>query len=219
MQKSFGAGLCALALSILAAGCAGGDNTNSGNANMSNTSNMTSEATNMSPNSTMTGGGMSSTAGDSEISMSEAGGVRTQTRTFRNNRVERVVVTTDASGKRTARVYSRGEVRELPESKIEQALSATGEAIADSAGFVADKAEDVGRPVADKAEDVGGAVVDKSKDVGRVVADKSEDVGRGVADKAEDVGRPVVKGAKKVGGKTVSGAKKVGGAIKDAVTP
>ncbi|HYP01482.1 MAG TPA: hypothetical protein VER76_14930 [Pyrinomonadaceae bacterium] len=177
---------------------------------------MSAGATNMSP---ATGGGA---AADGEIVTTEADGVRTQTRTFRNNsRVERVVVTTDTrTGKRTARVYTSGnQVRELPEGKIDQALTATGEAVADAAGFVGDKAEDVGRPVADKAEDVGRGVADKAEDVGRPVADKAEDVGRGVADKAEDVGRPVVKGAKKVGEKTADGAKKVGGAIKDAVKP
>ncbi|HYG10443.1 MAG TPA: hypothetical protein VD835_10885 [Pyrinomonadaceae bacterium] len=148
---------------------------------------------------------------DGEIVTTEADGVRTQTRTFSNNpRVQRVVVTTDTrTGKRTARVYTTGgQVRDLPENEVDRALTATGEAVADAAGVVADKAEDVGREAADKAEDVG-----------REAADKAEDVGRGAADKAEDVGRPVVKGAKKVGEKTVDGAKKVGGAVKDAVTP
>jgi hypothetical protein len=164
----------------------------------------------------MTGGA------DGEIVTTEADGMRTQTRTFRNNpRVERVVVTTDTrSGKRTARVYtSGGQMRDLPEGRVDEALTATGDAVADAAGFVADKAGDVGRSAADKAEDVGRPVADKAEDIGRGVADKAEDVGRGAADKAEDVGRPVVKGAKKAGEKTVSGAKKVGGAIKDAVTP
>jgi hypothetical protein len=192
-------------------------NTNAANAN-------TTAATGTMP---MTGGA------DGEVVTTETDGVRTQTRTFKNNpRVERVVVTTDTrSGKRTARVYTTGgQVRELPESEVDRALTATGDAVADAAGAVADKAkdvgrgvadkaEDVGRPVADKAEDVGRGVADKAEDVGRGAADKAEDVGRGAADKAEDVGRPVVKGAKKVGQKTVSGAKKVGGAVKDAVTP
>jgi hypothetical protein len=164
----------------------------------------------------MTGGA------EGEVGSTEADGMRTQTRTFRNNpRVERVVVTTDTrTGKRTARVYtSGGQVRDLPESKVDEALTATGDAVADAAGFVAEKGAQVGRGVADKAEDVGRPVADKAEDIGRGVADKAEDVGRGAADKAEDVGRPVVKGAKKVGEKTVSGAKKVGGAVKDAVTP
>jgi hypothetical protein len=212
--KRFTTGLCALALSIFAAGCAGGDNHNAGNSNAAN-SNMTSDATNMSSPTTTTG------AADGEVVTTEVNGVKTQTRTFRNNpRVQRVVVTTDASGKRTARVYSStGDVREVPESKIDQALTATGDAVADAAGVVGDKAEDVGRPVADKAEDVGRGVADKAEDVGRGAADKAEDVGRGAADKAEDVGRGAARGAKKAGEKTVEGAKKVGGAIKDAVKP
>jgi hypothetical protein len=169
-----------------------------------------------------TGAAPMSGGADGEIVTTETDGVRTQTRTFRNNpRVERVVVTTDTrTGKRTARVYtSGGRVRDLPESEVDRALTATGDAVADAAGAVADKAEDVGRGAADKAEDVGRGAADKAEDVGRGVADKAEDVGRGAADKAEDVGRAGAKGAKKVGEKTVSGAKKVGGAIKDAVTP
>jgi hypothetical protein len=181
-------------------------NTNAANAN-------TTAVTQTTP---MTGGA------DAQIVTTEAEGVRTQTRTFSNNpRVERVVVTTDTrTGKRTARVYTTGgQVRDLPENRVDEALTATGEAVADAAGFVADKGAAAGRAVADKAEDVGRPVADKAEDVGRGVADKAEDVGRGAADKAEDVGRPVVKGAKKVGEKTVSGAKKVGGAVKDAITP
>jgi hypothetical protein len=212
VRKSFAASLCAMALSVGVAGCAGGDSANTTN---TANANMTSGATNMPATTTNTPAAgmtaatpMDATAG-AEIVTTEENGVRTQTRTFSNGRVERVVVTTNTkTNKRTAKVYSGGQVRDLPESKIDQALSATGDAIADSAGFVADKAGDVARPVGDKAADVG-----------RGVADKAEDVGRGVADKAEDVGRPVVKGAKKVGEKTVSGAKKVGGAVKDAVTP
>jgi hypothetical protein len=208
--KRFTASLCVLALSILAAGCAGGsDNANVVNANAANAN--TTAAT------------MPMTSGaEGEVVTTETDGIRTQTRSFRNNnRVEKVVVTTDTrTGKRTARVYTTGgEVRDLPESKVDQALTASGEAVADAAGFVADKAEDVGRGVADKAEDVARPVADKAADVGRGVADKAEDVGRGAADKAEDVGRAGARGAKKVGEKTVSGAKKVGGAVKDAVTP
>lgn len=200
MGKRLTVSLCALALTILAAGCGGSDNTNAGNMNATNA------------NSTAATETMPMTSGaDGEIVTTEADGVRTQTRTFSNNpRVQRVVVTTDTrTGKRTARVYTTGgQVRDLPESEVDRALTATGEAVADAAGAVADKAEDVGRPVADKAEDIG-----------REAADKAEDVGRGAADKAEDVGRPVVRGAKKVGEKTVDGAKKVGDAVKDAVKP
>jgi hypothetical protein len=214
MGKRFTVSLCAFALSILVAGCGGSDNTNMGNANAANA------------NTTATTGTMPTTTAGSaegEVVTTEADGVRTQTRTFRNNNrgVERVVVTTDTrTGKRTARVYTTGgEMRDLPEGRIDQALTATGDAIADAAGFVGDKAADAGRGVADKAEDVGRPVADKAEDVGRGVADKAEDVGRGAADKAEDVGRAGARGAKKVGEKTVDGAKKVGGAIKDAVKP
>lgn len=211
MGKRFTVSLCALALSILVAGCGGSDNTNAGNVNATNAN--STAAADVTP---MTGGA------EGEIVTTETDGVRTQTRTFRNNnRVEKVVVTTDTrTGKRTARVYTTGgKVRDLPEGKVDQALTATGDAVADAAGFVADKGEDVGRGVADKAEDVGRPVADKAEDVGRGVADKAEDIGRGAADKAEDVGRAGARGAKKVGEKTVSGAKKVGGAVKDAVTP
>ncbi|MDQ1523773.1 MAG: hypothetical protein QOE47_1697 [Pyrinomonadaceae bacterium] len=213
MGKRFSVSLCALALSILAGGCAASDNANMGNSNAAN-SNVSANVSAAAETTPMTGGA------DAEIVTTEANGVRTQTRTFSNNpRVQKIVVTTDTkTGKRTARVYTTGgQVRDLPESKVDQALTATGAAVADAAGFVADKGEDIGRGVADKAEDVGRPVADKAEDVGRGVADKAEDVGRGVADKAEDVGRPVAKGAKKVGEKTVDGAKKVGGAIKDAV--
>jgi hypothetical protein len=127
----------------------------------------------------------------------DASGVKTEARVFRNNpRVSRVVVTTQPSGQRTVRVYSAtGEEKVV--DNIENALEATGEAVAQAAGWTADKAEDAGREVADKAEDVGTEV----------------------ADKAEDVGDQTVKGAKTVGKKTASGGKKAGKAIKDAVDP
>ncbi|HEX9918003.1 MAG TPA: hypothetical protein VGA87_02485, partial [Pyrinomonadaceae bacterium] len=157
------------------------------NANMGNINATNANATAATETTPMTGGGE-----QVEVVTTEVEGVRTQTRTFRNNpRVERVVVTTDTrTGKRTARVYtSGGQVRDLPEGKVDQALTATGDAVADAAGFVGDKAADVGRGAADKAEDVGRGVADKAEDVGRGAADKAEDVGRGAADKAEDVGR------------------------------
>src|SRR5215216_5675568 len=72
---------------------------------------------------------------NSEITTSVAtDGTRTETRTFRNNpRVSKVVVTTTPDGKRTVRVTSaKGEERTV--DKIENALEATGDAIADGAG-------------------------------------------------------------------------------------
>jgi hypothetical protein len=179
---------CALALAALSA-CAGSDN-----ANMTNTNGSNMNAANINTTSS------TMTSDDSQIARTEENGVVTETRTFRSGRVEKVVVTT-RSGKRTARVYARdtGEIRELPEGKVESALTATGDAIATSAGFVADKAEDVGRPVVEGAKAAGGAVADKAEDVGRGAADRSKKVGSVVADKAEDIGKGTANRAKKVG--------------------
>jgi len=130
---------------------------------------------------------------NSEITTTiDANGVKTETRTFRDNsRVSKVVVTT-RNGQRTARVYSRsGEDKEI--NDVGDALEATGDELADGAGWVADKAEDVGQETADKAEDVG----------------------QETAGAAKKVGEKTVEGVKKVG----EGAKKTGKAIKDAVTP
>lgn len=220
MRRNLLIGLCAVSLAATAA-CGGADNTNTANANMNANmanANMTSSA----------GSEAMNTPDNSEISRAEENGVVTETRTFKSGNVQKVVVTT-RGGKRTARVYARsGEIRDLPEGKVESALTATGDAISSAAGFVADKAGDVGRPVYEG----GKTVVEKTaegaktgaektaagaKKVGGAVADKSADIGRGVADTAGDVGSATVNGAKKVGRKTASGAKKVGGAIKDAI--
>lgn len=135
------------------------------------------------------------TAADgSEITTTtDANGMKTETRVFKNNpRVSRVVVTTNRDGRRTVRAYSpRGEEKEV--NDVGDALEVTGDKIADAAGWVADKGEDVLDETGDKLEDVGDKTVDGAKAVGR--------------------------GAKTVGKKTAQGAKKVGGAIKDAVTP
>jgi hypothetical protein len=127
-----------------------------------------------------------------------ADGTRTETRTFRNNpRVSKVTVITDRSGRRTVRATSpSGEERVV--EKVENALEATGDAIADGAGFVADKGEDVAGEAADKAEDVG----DKAVDTGKAVGEKT-------VDGAKTVGSKTVKGAKKVGEKTGDAVKKV----------
>ncbi len=130
---------------------------------------------------------------NSEITTTtDANGVKTETRVFRNNpRVSRVVVTT-RSGNRTVRAYSpTGEEKEV--NDVGDALEATGEKIAQAANFVADKVEDVPGAAKKGAEEV--------------------------ADKAEDVAGKTAKGAKTVGKKTVEGAKKAGSKIKDAVTP
>jgi hypothetical protein len=205
MRRILTAGLCALALSLVAA-CGGASdmNTNAGSANANSTNAMSAA-----------GAPSSSAADASEINRSESNGVVTETRSFRSGPVEKVVVTT-RDGKRTARVYSRetGEIRDLPEGKIDMALSATGDALNSAAGF----ASEVGREAADKLEDAAG----KTKSAAVEVGDKAEDAGdkaksgaREVGDKAEDVGDKAKSGGRKV----VSGAKKAGGAIKKAVTP
>jgi hypothetical protein len=133
-----------------------------------------------------------------ETSISPSG-VKTETRTFKNHRrVSRVVVTTNPSGKKTARVYSNsGEARELPENKVGEALTATGNALADAAGWVGDKSEDAFDATKKGTEKAVDKTVDVSKDVGEKTANVS----------------------KKVGEKTAEGAKKTGKAIKNAVTP
>jgi hypothetical protein len=125
----------------------------------------------------------------------DANGVKTETRVFHNNpRVAKVVVTT-RDGKRTTTVYApSGESKDLGD-KAEDALSATGSAVASAAGWTADKAEDVGSKVGDKAEDV---------------ADKTKEG-------ATKVGSKTVQGAKTVTKKTVEGAKKTGEAIKKVI--
>lgn len=146
------------------------------------------------------------------VTTTDSTGTRTETRTFRDNgRVARVVVTT-RDGRRTVKVYSKtGEERDVPEA-VGDALSVTGDKIADAAGWVADNAVDKTKAgvneIADKAEDVGG----KAKSVGK-------EVGKEVADKAEDVGDKTASTAKTVGSKTVSGAKKTGRTIKRVINP
>ena len=88
---------------------------------------------------------------NSEIATSvDASGTRTETRTFRDNpRVQKVVVTTPRNGARTVKVTSRsGEERVV--DTTENVLEATGEKVADAAGFVAEKGKDVGSEVGTK---------------------------------------------------------------------
>lgn len=168
---------------------------------------------------------------NSEITTAvDASGTRTETRTFRNNpNISKVVVTT-RDGRRTVRAYSpRGEEREV--NTEENVLEATGDAVAKSAGFIADKGEDlagetqaVGEEVADKAEDVGDKAknvgekaVDKSKEVGEKTVDASKNVGEKAVDVTKKAGEKGVDGAKKVGEKTVEGAKKAGSAVKKVI--
>jgi hypothetical protein len=146
---------------------------------------------------------------NSEITTStDANGVRTETRTFKNNpRISRVVVTT-RDGRRTVRAYSpSGEEREV--TTDENVLEATGDKVAAAAGFVADKSKDAVGEAADKAEDVGDKTASGAKKVGSEVADKAEDVGDKTASGAKKVGEKTVEGAKNVGSETKKAVKKV----------
>lgn len=145
---------------------------------------------------------------NSEVSTSvDANGVKTETRTFRNNpRVSKVVVTT-RNGVKTGKVISpSGEERELKPNEVERALDATGEKVADAAGFVVEGAKPAVTEVGDKAEDVKDKTVSGAKKVGSEVGDK-----------AEDVKDQTVSGAKTVGSKTVQGTKKAASETKKAV--
>jgi hypothetical protein len=204
LNKIF-AGVCVLALAGVAAGCGDSANNATSNANLANA------------NTVAANSNVAVVSDESELKTETAGGVTTETRTFRdpNSRVERVVVTT-RDGRRTARVYYRDRtVRELPESQVEQALGMTADALVTAGGKVVDVSKDVGGTVADKVEDVPSEADDAARAAGR----GAKKVGSEVGDKAEDVGGATVNGAKKAGKATAKGAKKVGGAIKNAVTP
>lgn len=127
----------------------------------------------------------------------DASGAKTETRVFHNNpRVSRVVVTT-RDGKRTTTVYGpNDEAKDLKDETVD-VLVAAGNAIADAAGFVAEKTVDL---------------ADKTKEGAKTVGEKTAEGAKTVAEKTKE-------GAKKVGEKTVEGAKKTGSAIKKAVTP
>ena len=134
----------------------------------------------------------------SEITTSvDANGVKTETRVFHNNpRVAKVVVTT-RDGKRTTTVYApSGESKDLKDD-VGDALTATGDALAEGAGWVADKAEDVAGEAKEGAKTVG----EKTGDAAKTVGEKTKS------------------GVKTVAEKTEEGAKKTGRAIKKAVTP
>jgi hypothetical protein len=141
---------------------------------------------------------------NSEITTTtDSQGVTTETRVFRNNpRISRVVVTT-RDGKRTAKAYTAsGE--EKPIENVEDALQATGDKVADGAGFVADKTEDVAGETKEGAEKVGR---------------EAEKVGKKTVGTAEKVGEKTVEGAKTVTKKTGETVKKAGSKVKDAITP
>ena len=146
---------------------------------------------------------------NTEITTSvDANGVKTETRVFHNNpRVAKVVVTT-RNGERTTTVYApNGESKDFKE-KAGDALSATGNAIADSAGWVADK-----------TVDAAGKTKDVATTVGEKTAEGAKTVGEKTVSGAKTVGEKTASGATTVAEKTASGAKKTGKAIKKVFTP
>lgn len=151
---------------------------------------------------------------NSEISTTvDQDGTRTETRTFRDDpRVSKVVVTTRRDGTRTVRATSRSGEEKVVDT-TEDVLQATGEKVADAAGFVAVQGEKAVNEVGDKAEDAKDETVSATKEVG----DKAEDVADKTVSTSKDVGEKTVEGAKKVGSKTAEGAKKAGKAVKKVI--
>lgn len=197
MIKKFVTTAAVLSLALVAASCSHTENANT----TANTNSGTDTAA-------------TTTAGpdNSDITVTNVNGVRTETRTFHNNpRIARVVVTT-RDGKTTAKAYSpSGEESEM--SAPEKALNATGEAIADSAGWVKDKSIDA----FDKSKDVGKEVVDKSKDVGEKTVEGTQKVVDKSVSTAKTAGSKTKQGAETVVDKTKEGAKKTTNAVKKVI--
>lgn len=197
IKLTLGASSLALALMM---GC-GGSSTNSTTNTTTNTGNTNTRASvDSSP---------AAAAAEYVSQITEDNGVRTETRTYSNNpNVSKVVITT-RNGKRTATVYNAsGEQRELHTDDLDDVLSKTGNDIAKAAGFVGDKAADIGS----KTVEGGKTVVEKTGEGAKTVGEKT-------AEGAKTVGQKTAEGAKTVGEKTAEGAKKTGKAIKNAVTP
>ena len=191
MSKKF----CLMTLVLLAAfaaGCSSSNEAATANSN-ANTATETTPTTRPAPD-------------NSEVmTMVDANGVKTETRTFRNNpRISKVVVTTRNGVKTGKAVSPSGEERDLDTNEVEEALEATGEKVAAAAGFVADNAAPVANEIGDKAEDVKDKTVSGAKKVGSEVGDKSEDVKDETVSGAKKVGS----GAKKVADKTATTTKK-----------
>jgi hypothetical protein len=129
----------------------------------------------------------------------DANGVKTETRTFRNNpRVSKVVVTT-RNGVKTAKVVSpSGEERDVPPNEVERALDATGEKVAAGAGFVADKTKEAAKEVGDKAEDVKDETVSGAKKVGNKTVEGAKTAGSGAKKVAEKTASETKKAVKKI---------------------
>jgi len=162
---------------------------------------------------------------NSEITTSvDAQGTRTETRTFRNNnRISKVEVKTTRAGKRTITATAKSGAEKVVDT-TEDVLQATGDKVADAAGFLATEGGKAANEVGDKAEDAKDKTVsatkeagDKAEDVKDKTVSTSKKVGEKTVEGAKTVGDKSVEGAKTVGSKTVEGAKKVGKAVKKVI--
>jgi hypothetical protein len=149
-------GFAVATLAAASAGCSTTDNANT-NANANANTTVASNTTQPGPD-------------NSEITTSvDANGVKTETRVFHNNpRVAKVVVTT-RDGKRTTTVYApSGQSKDLKE-EAGDALSATGSAIADAAGFLAEKTVDIADKTKEGAKTVGEKTAEGAKKAGKAI--------------------------------------------------
>jgi len=195
-----------VAATHLVAGCSG---TETGNTNANSTSTAATTATRPGPD-------------NSEITTTtDANGVKTETRVFKNNpRIAKIVVTTNQNGTRTVKAYTpSGEEKEVKSS--ENPLEQSGDAVAGAAGFVADKTVEGTKAGVETGKDA----VEKTGATAKAVGDKTVEGTKAVTSKAAEttksVGTKTVEGAKTVGTKTAEGAKtaadKTGKAIKKVV--
>jgi DNA-binding NarL/FixJ family response regulator len=200
VRKEILIGIMIAALAILATACSQANESNGNTNAAANTNTSDTASTSM----TTTG------PDNSEITTTtDSNGVKTETRTFKDNpRVSKVVVTT-RNGNRTVAVYSAsGEQKDVSQNEPPDVLHATGDAIADGAGWVKDKSV----TAYDKTKEGTEKVADKTVDTTKTVVDKTKEGAKKVGDKTVDTTETVVD-------KTKQGAKKTGRAIKKVVTP
>lgn len=149
--------LIGFAIATLAAATAGCATTDNANTNVNANATVASDRTRPGPDG-------------SEITTSvDANGVKTETRVFHNNpRVTKVVVTT-RSGKRTTTVYApSGKSKDLKDD-VGDALAATGNALADAAGWVAEKTVDLADKTKEGAKTIGEKTAEGAKKTGKVI--------------------------------------------------
>jgi hypothetical protein len=193
VRKEILIGIMIAALAILATACSQANESNGNTNAAANTNTSDTASTSM----TTTG------PDNSEITTTtDSNGVKTETRTFKDNpRVSKVVVTT-RNGNRTVAVYSAsGEQKDVSNNEPPDVLHATGDAIADGAGWVKDKSVTAYDKTKEGTEKVADKTVDTTKTVSKKVADKTVDTTETVVEKTKE------------------GAKKTGRAIKKVVTP